>query len=725
MLLRLEKSKEDGYHWFGVSTTVQAYADDVIIFSDTEEGMKNLISIIEDFCSYAGRMMINCKKCHSFTYIYHNNSRVVMNDNFSIAGGTVENVSILGNCTYLGLPIACKASQRKFHVFGRIEVMRKNILRITSSKLRFTQAVDAIKRFVLPMIDYELMSNIAPTNALMKLDECIRGKLSKMLGATGIPTEWFYTARLNGGLQIQKLTDRQKALTIRQYVTMALSKDKSIRKMIKASDDAEITFRDATVDETSPFLNIKLKDNGAIAARLNHGTSNLLARCLKSLHDLKIGLHLNDDAFTLVDLNKDASSSEVNSSNILKSIMKILNNRHYETLCQFGLRGHTFHTLKNSPLSNFFLKPNTLMADSVVKFSIKARTNSLMTNSLAARINQNVNNKCPRCGETETLNHILNGCKRRKHLYTKRHDSVQNILRDYLSKVNRLNVHSNQTIRGRSSERLDGDCASLKPDLWWWEGNHLFIAEFTIPYGQMSYIDGEQQSTLMIRRREKSDKYKSLVEECKKQLNCEATLLVYIVSSLGALPAETLEDLKKVTKSVKDAGKLAGRMVAAALRESMILYYGLKCKKKINNNSIDEDDDTAHSNVSITDDNDIDYDSSDPIDVPIDPEDDEIHSMNSMDDGYWEELINDNNTHRNSIDGNDHNNLSDSRASNLDEDADADTDTETDVLENPGTEPLWSQGSVAVSALSDANKDVEEVQHFTSTDDTQAGSLDE
>lgn len=81
-------------------------------------------------------------------------------------------------------------------------------------------------------------------------------------------------------------------------------------------------------------------------------------------------------------------------------------------------------------------------------------------------------------------------------------------------------------------------------------------------------------ATLMIRRREKSDKYKSLVEECKKQLNCEATLLVYIVSSLGALPAETLEDLKKVTKSVKDAGKLAGRMVAAALRESMILYYG-------------------------------------------------------------------------------------------------------------------------------------------------------
>ena len=40
-------------------------------------------------------------------------------------------------------------------------------------------------------------------------------------------------------------------------------------------------------------------------------------------------------------------------------------------------------TLKgHSPLSNFFLKPKTLMADSIVRFAVKARTNSLMMASL-------------------------------------------------------------------------------------------------------------------------------------------------------------------------------------------------------------------------------------------------------------------------------------------------------------------------------------------------------
>ena len=74
--------KEDGYHWLDSATTVQAYADDIIVFSDSEVGMKNLLSVVEHFCSYAGDMKINCKKCHAFTYIAHNGSRSVLNDNF-------------------------------------------------------------------------------------------------------------------------------------------------------------------------------------------------------------------------------------------------------------------------------------------------------------------------------------------------------------------------------------------------------------------------------------------------------------------------------------------------------------------------------------------------------------------------------------------------------------------------------------------------------------------
>lgn len=127
-------------------------------------------------------MKVNCKKCHSFSYIYYNGSRQVLNDNFTIADGLIENVSIQGNTTYLGLPIAAKSSQRKHHVFRRIEEISKDVIRMTNSAHRFTQTVDAIKRFLIPMIDYELMANAAPTNSLNRLDVLIRGQLMKMLG---------------------------------------------------------------------------------------------------------------------------------------------------------------------------------------------------------------------------------------------------------------------------------------------------------------------------------------------------------------------------------------------------------------------------------------------------------------------------------------------------------------------------------------------------------------
>ena len=90
-------------------------------------------------------------------------------------------------------------------------------------------------------------------------------------------------------------------------------------------------------------------------------------------------------------------------------------------------------------------------------------------------------------------------------------DAVQNILRDYLTEQCRENVHANQCVRGRSGEHLTGDIASLKPDLWWWSNNRLFIAEFTIPYCMMSNRNGESQSTLTLRRSEKLEKYRNLV----------------------------------------------------------------------------------------------------------------------------------------------------------------------------------------------------------------------
>lgn len=238
--------------------------------------------------------------------------------------------------------------------------MSRDVTRITNSSLKFTQAVDAIKRFVIPKIDYELFASAAPTNELNRLDATIRGKLSKSIKAAGIPIEWFYTPQKDGGLNLQLLTERQKALTIRLYVGLLGSKDKRVRDIIHASDEAEINYRGIDVDRTSPYLKVPVDEHGYMSASTNRHTSNLLSRCVKALHGLDLGLRCIEDNFTLTDLESPIEHDihtvnvDVDRNNVMKQIMNILKQRHFANLCKHNMKGHSFPTLADSPLSSFF-----------------------------------------------------------------------------------------------------------------------------------------------------------------------------------------------------------------------------------------------------------------------------------------------------------------------------------------------------------------------------------
>lgn len=89
----------------------------------------------------------------------------------------------------------------------------------------------------------------------------------------------------------------------------------------------------------------------------------------------------------------------------------------------------------------------------------------------------------------------------------------------------------------------------------------------------MSNVEGQLCSTLDIRLCQKINKYKNLIDDCIQQFDCKAELFVLIVSSLGAIPKDTLDDLKLLTGTESDWKKLAKKMVMTSLRESMFLYY--------------------------------------------------------------------------------------------------------------------------------------------------------
>lgn len=207
-----------------------------------------------------------------------------------------------------------------------------------------------------------------------------------------------------------------------------------------------------------------------------------------------------------------------------------------------------------------------------------------------------------------------------------------------------------------------GTNASLRPDLWWWNGSKLTIVEVTVPYGMMTTDNEESISSLLQRRKQKLAKYSGLIDDCKQQFSCQAELLVIIVSSLGAMPSDTIDDLKKITSS--NVWKtIAKRMVITAIRESMFIYFHWHPNQKHNDDNVDNthnsDEDT--SNIDNTFDNSTVTDSTETDEISS--HDSCPASMSEMDDSAWRALIGDEQNDQ--------------------------TDSSTDVLESPRDQPYW------------------------------------
>ena len=74
---------------------------------------------------------------------------------------------------------------------------------------------------------------------------------------------------------------------------------------------------------------------------------------------------------------------------------------------------------------------------------------------------------------------------------------------------------------------------------------------------------------------------------------------VVVVSSLGAVPKETLNDLYKLYNNKKTAQLVAKRCCIAALRESMFLIYDNNSTRNSNNNHNSNDEQSSDDDIQI------------------------------------------------------------------------------------------------------------------------------
>ncbi|OHT02306.1 hypothetical protein TRFO_07113 [Tritrichomonas foetus] len=158
---------EEGENLSPITFNIQAYADDVILLSNTQEGMQRMLDTVNEFAN----MSLVVNKCQSLSYALSGRNRVSSEANLVINNQTIPALPLTACLTYIGAPLAGTKTPKKMHARIRMVDIFNQAIKVMESELKFNQKIDAIKRLITPQLDYEMLNGVCPKGELKSLDK--------------------------------------------------------------------------------------------------------------------------------------------------------------------------------------------------------------------------------------------------------------------------------------------------------------------------------------------------------------------------------------------------------------------------------------------------------------------------------------------------------------------------------------------------------------------------
>lgn len=180
-----------------------AYADDLVIFAENADRLKERLAALSDALAAAG-MEINSRKSVGMTLRKDGkNKRLILWPTaYEVRGTTIRPLMVDDAVKYLGLRFGWKG-RLPVKSTSTLETMLVNIMK---APLKPQQRMDILVRFALPRLYHELSLGMAHRNTLKRMDTMVRKFVRAWLH---LPKDtslgFFYAKRINGGLGIPSL----------------------------------------------------------------------------------------------------------------------------------------------------------------------------------------------------------------------------------------------------------------------------------------------------------------------------------------------------------------------------------------------------------------------------------------------------------------------------------------------------------------------------------------
>ena len=552
-----EKGYKVGQHW----VAARGYADDVVLISESRDGME---SLLKEFVTYCKRVNIKVRpeKSSTLSTVYRNGRFLQDTCGFEIDGTPITEAGLGEGTEYLGVPVGRSKTKKILSERAQLERLEFEIREILDSSLAITQKIFALNTFIFPQIDYTLLLGSVNAADMERLDSIIRSKLNDEIGTlTKIPIPAFYAAWKDGGMNITSLATRKETLALVAFNHWINSGDTSIPRYLY---EEELQRRGITQDvENGRLLEAWTFTERALNQSRNSHGATIASSAARAANNLKLKYYNNWQGTITMKLDEEDEVVEVSLGKTMGVTLKrMLEKRALRELLKMKGNGHSFYSLSNNPLSNTVMKPSKDGSrNQEYKYTIGLRTNTLPTRETRAIINNEDTPKCTDCNNNkDTLAHILNGCITKRTYYGYRHDEVQKIVVGALLDrgIERINEDM-----GIDLEYQDRRLRNLRPDITYFDREGTFhIVEITVPYGN---IDEQGHSSLTNAREKKIEKYRTLVTETKHLMDTSTNVKfhVLVVSSLGAVHPETTKAMNEILMATSPQEK---RRVEGVLR---------------------------------------------------------------------------------------------------------------------------------------------------------------
>jgi hypothetical protein len=242
-----------------IRVNAAAYTDDLILFSESGDGIRTYLDILDKFCNYTG-IKINVKKCVALAELWEGDRAVKLDtpfvyrkfegqDPFSHLEqwGADEEIPTETSSLYLGTTIGFNKEDEAKHGKHIIDSMEENILAIGRSRLNLTQKLHAIETFELPRIDFRMMNGDIYRPDLRAFDSWLRGQIMSWLRIPGIATEVFLMSWRDAGFTLPSLEERQYTMVIRTLLDVMATADVDLLKIMRQFEKEEAERYGCTV----------------------------------------------------------------------------------------------------------------------------------------------------------------------------------------------------------------------------------------------------------------------------------------------------------------------------------------------------------------------------------------------------------------------------------------------------------------------------------------------